>query len=241
MMKNVLDRFIAKYNLNGTADKVTWKSDKSGLSTRFISDDRNVVGEVSTTEISMDPGEYYVYETSQLRGLLGVLSDDITVKVQTDGTKTTGLTFSDKSIKTTFVLAKDVSTIPKAPTFKNLPKFEFTVKMDRTFMDRFVKAKGALSDIDTFAVVADGKTTSIVLGHSNMNTNRIALECEVDTQFKMDAIHHFHARCLRDVLVANKEADEGTLEVASDGLVRIKFSLTDFDVAYYLPEVKLGD
>jgi hypothetical protein len=240
MMKSVLDRFIAKYNLNGTADKVTWKSDKSGLSTRFISDDRNVVGEVSTTEFAMDPGEYYVYETSQLRGLLGVLSDDITVKVQTDGTKTTGLTFSDKSIKTTFVLAKDASTIPGAPNFKNLPKFEFTIKMDRAFMDRFIKAKGALSDVDTFAVVADGKTTNLVLGHSKMNTNRIALECEVDTQAKMDAIH-FHARCLRDVLVANKEADEGTLEVSSEGLIRVKFTLTDFTVAYYLPEVKLGD
>ena len=46
MNKIRLNRFIQKYNLAGLIESVTWKADGSKLVTKFISDDKTVLGEL---------------------------------------------------------------------------------------------------------------------------------------------------------------------------------------------------
>lgn len=241
MQKSILNRFIAKFNLNGTADKVLFKASKDGLSTRFMSDDRHVIGEVSTPELMFDDGEYAVYETPQLRNLLNVLGEDVTVKVQKNtGGKNIGLTFSDKSTKATFVLAADASNIPDVPKSKAMPPFEISIEINEEFVDRFSKAKGALPDVETFVVKSDGKTVDLVLGHSDMNTNRITIQTSTVPTGKFEPLN-FHARYFKDILLANKEADSGTLEVSALGMARVTFAITDFTVTYYLQKMDVAN
>jgi hypothetical protein len=241
MKKSILDRFISKYNLSGVANAVILKSDGKSLSTTFISDDKSVVGEVSTTELQMDTGAYAVYDTPQLRSMLAVLDEDITVKVNTLNGKNTSLSFSDNSgIKTNFVLASE-DNIPKAPAAKKaMPNFEVVANFDKLFVERFVKAKGALPDVETFTVLCDGKSAQIVLGHSKMNTNRVTLPLTASTMDKIDPIN-FHARYLKDILVANKEAEKGKIEVSSQGIARVTFEIANFTVTYYLPVIQIED
>ncbi len=236
--KNLLERFIAKYNLNGSAERVTWVAAKDSLSTKFLSDDKHVVGEVSLNQAVLDAGSYYVMETQQLRNLTGVLGDDITIKVQNTNGRTTGLTFSDNDVKTTFVLASDNSNIPAVPKSKSTPTYELSLPFDRNFMDRFVRAKTALAQVDTFTVLSDGKAVDIVLGYSNINTNRITLKMTVANPVKVAPID-FHARCLRDIFMANKEATAGILDVSTEGLARVTFTQDDFTTTYYLPQVEV--
>lgn len=239
--KNLFERFITKYNLNGSAERVTWVASKDKLTTKFLSDDKNVVGEVTLNNHVMDDGLYHVIETGQLKNQMGVLDDDINIKVQSTGGRTTGLILSDNNTKTVFVLASDNSNVPKVPTpkvdFNNYP-FEISLPIDRAFMERFARAKGALPAVDTFTVISDGKTVDIVLGYSTINTNRISMKMEGATASKIDPID-FHARCLKDIFVSNKEATAGTIDVSTEGLARVKLTQEDFTAVYYLPQVEM--
>jgi hypothetical protein len=239
MKKSVLERYISKYNLAGSVESVTLTADTKGVSTRFISDDRNVIGEVNTTLLTIDDGNYAIYETQQLKSLLNVLDEDVTLKVNKSGAKNISITLSDDKVKTNFVLASE-DNIPKVPLLKKLPTFNIVTTIDKMFVERFVRAKNALPDVETFTVTSDGKSVDIVIGHSKMNTNRVSIGVTATTVDKIDPIN-FHARYLKDILVANKEAESGTLEVSSDGMARVTFIIPDFKVTYYLPEIKIED
>ena len=47
MNKITLDTFIQKYNLGGNVNSVKWESDGSTLSTRFISPDKSLLGQLT--------------------------------------------------------------------------------------------------------------------------------------------------------------------------------------------------
>ena len=47
MNKTRITRFIQKYNLAGLVESVTWKAGDDKLVTRFISDDKTVLGEIT--------------------------------------------------------------------------------------------------------------------------------------------------------------------------------------------------
>ena len=46
MNKTRITRFIQKYNLAGLVESVAWKAADGKLVTRFISDDKTVLGEI---------------------------------------------------------------------------------------------------------------------------------------------------------------------------------------------------
>lgn len=236
MNKNTLERFIAKYNLAGAAESVFLITEGGELSTRFISSDRAVLGIIKTKEFVFDEGKYAVYETARLSGLLGVLGDDIRVKVNKDGKEAKSLLLSDGKAKVTFVLA-DPAVIPATPTAKQLPTFDITVKLDEEFISRFVKAKNGLPDVETFTVLSDDKKARVVLGHSRLNTNRVEFEVQSDTTKEIDSVN-FNAQYMKDILLANKEATEGKLEVSTKGLAHVTFKVEGFEVDYYLVAVQ---
>lgn len=236
MKKSTLERFISKYNLSGIADGVTWKADKTGVSTKFVSDDKHVIGDIKSTALKFDDGEYSIYDTAALRGLLSVLDDEIEVTPNKTGTRITSLTIKDDSTKVAFVLS-DPQNIPVVPAIKALPPFENVILLDAKFVERFIKAKGALADVETFTIVSDGKKVDVVIGYDNNNTNRVTITAATEKSTKIDPID-FHARYMKEILVANKDAKSGKLEVSSEGLSRITFVIDDFEVTYYLPQVQ---
>ena len=54
MDKNRLSRFISKYNLAGLVESVSWKAENKTLTTRFISDDKTVLGSVSVVDFDFE-------------------------------------------------------------------------------------------------------------------------------------------------------------------------------------------
>lgn len=234
MEKAKLERFIAKYNLNGACESVLIVSDGNTLSVRSISDDKNVLGEVTLDAANFPKGEFGVYETKKLRSILSVLGETLTVQPNVANKKVVGLNITDGSTKATFVLA-DQSAIPPVPDLKALPPADCTITLDEKFANTFVKAKGALSEVDTFAIMSNGEdtTASVVIGHSTINSNRITVTATTDVAVKMTPVS-FSANYLRDILVANKEVGTGTLAVSSRGISVVKFSGGGFTSTYYL-------
>ena len=239
MEKSKLEKFITKYNLAGSCESVIFKSDGETLSVRAISDDKNVLGEVSVEDIKFPEGEFGVYETKKLRSILSVLDENFTIKPSVNNGKTTGLGIADGSTKATFVLA-DSTVIPAVPDLKKLPPIDFTITLDEKFVTTFIKAKSALNEVETFAVMSNGEenTAEVVIGHSTMNTNRITVTAKTDKAVKMEPIS-FSANYLRDILTANKEVTNGTLQVSSKGLSVVKFSSNGYTSTYYLVQISI--
>lgn len=242
MQKSILDRFIAKYNLGGAAESVLWKSTgKTKLETKFITDDKNVLGIVSTDDFSLgEDAEVGVYETAQLRSLLGVLDEDVNVKVnRKDDGEPYSVLFRDASTKATFILA-DKTVIPGVPSLKELPDFDLTVNLDNKFSNTFVKGKNALPDTETFALNSVEGGVEIIIGYSAAtNTNRVTMKVDMaDGSTPIDRTIQFSARYMKEILTANKEARGGTLKVSSQGLAYVTFDVDGFEVAYYLVEIQ---
>lgn len=237
MEKSKFEKFIAKYNLGGSCESVLYKVDGSKLNTRAISDDKNVLCEVTAPSMGMSDGEYAVYETQKLRSILGVLGETLKVSTKKSSGKPVGLEFSDTSTEATFVLA-DASVIPNVPDLKKLPPFDMTIEMDESFINTFIKAKGALSDVETFTIISDGDSTAaqVILGYSSLNTNRVKINVTTNVATKVGPIS-FSAKYLREILVANKEAKGGQLEVSSKGLARTTFTADNISSTYYLVQI----
>ena len=236
MNKYKLTRFIDKYHLGGNVNAVVINSKGDSLTTRFITGDKALLGELSMDNWTFEDAELGVYDTEQLSRLLGVLDDDVTLNLTQSGDKAIAVEISDALSKVNFMLS-DKSVINQPPALKQLPEFQVSIKVDSNFIQRFISGKSALPDTDTFTVITDDDGVKLVIGYSSINTNRVTIPVET-TQFSKIENVSFNANLFKDVLVANKECESATLEVSEGGLSRINFKVDDYDATYYLVAVQ---
>ena len=236
MNKNNLVRFINKYNLNGNVNSVVLNSKDNTLSTRFITGDKSLLGELSLSKWKFEDADLGVYDTLQFSKLLDVLSDDITMKLNSSGDKAISLVVSDTDAKVNYMLS-DLSVINQPPALKQLPEFQVKIKVNTKFITKFISGKGALPETDTFTVITDDDNVKIVIGYSAINTNRVTLPVETETFEDINKVS-FNANLFKEVLSANKECESATLEVSQEGLSRINFKVDEYDVTYYLVAVQ---
>ena len=77
MRKEVVSRFIEKYRLGGNVNSVKLTSKDDTLHTRFITDDKSLLGELKMNSWTFENINFGVYDTEQLSKLLNVLTDDV--------------------------------------------------------------------------------------------------------------------------------------------------------------------
>jgi len=231
MNKSKFDGFINRYNLGGEIESVMIKSDDSNLSVRMISDDKTLLGDVTVVESDFPNGEFGIYTTSQLKGLLSVLDEAISVEEVTGAVK-----FSDKGTKVQYMLAAP-SVIPAVPDLKALPPFDVEVTLNDDFINKFIKSKGALSDADTFTFTSKAGKSEIILGYSSINSNRISIDVATNSTEDVEPIA-FSAKYLKAILMANKGSKTSSLKISSKGLSHVSFVDGDYTSNYYLVEIK---
>lgn len=231
MEKVKFDGFINRYNLGGEVESVMVKSEGTDLSVRMISDDKTLLGDVSVSGADFPDGEFGIYTTSQLKGLLSVLDNTIEVEEVTGALK-----FSDKGTKMQYMLAAP-SVIPAVPDLKQLPPFNVEITLDNEFVNKFVKSKGALSDADTFTFTCKDNKGEIILGYSSINSNRISISVDCTCDGDVDPIA-FSAKYLKAILLANKGSSSSSLKISSQGLAHLNFVEGDYTSNYYLVEIK---
>ena len=231
MRKEVVSRFIEKYRLGGNVNSVKLTSKDDTLHTRFITDDKSLLGEMTMKNFKFDEADMGVYNTEQLTKLLSVLDKDIDVDLTSIDDKAVSLKISDSNANVNFMLS-DLNVINTPPNLKQLPDFECKIKVDGKFMETFIKGKNALAEVDTFTVVNTKGSMELVIGYSSMNTNRVTIP--VNCEGTLTDHVSFSAKYFKDVLIANKECGSATLEVSSKGLSRINFKVDDYDVTYFM-------
>jgi len=231
MKKASIESFINRYNLGGEVESVKITSTDSEMKVSFISDDKTLLGEVTSKEGDFPNGEFGVYTTSQLKALLGVLESNVEV----DSTESY-IKFSDKGTSVNYMLA-DLSVIPVVPDLKQVPPFNSEVTLNDEFTSKFIKSKGALSESDTFTFSCIGDKGEVVLGYSTINTNRISISVECKCDGDVQPIS-FSAKYLKEILNANRASKSATLKISSQGLSYIEFETDTITSKYYLVEIK---
>ena len=235
MNKNNLLKFIQKYSLGGLIESVAWNAEGTKLSVRFISDDKTLLGEVEFNAYTSTPMNVGIYTTSLLKNMIGVLDSDLTLKVDKAGEKSVSLKLASDETETSYQLA-DLGVIPPVPDLKTLPNFGISIDMASNMIDKFIKAKGALSDVDTFTIFTEGGDLKMAIGYSSISTNRVTFTAQKDYAETVKPIS-FSAKYLKEILTANKEATSAKLKVSTDGLSNVEFQIDDFVCKYYLVEI----
>ena len=231
MKKASLEQFINRYNLGGEVESVKITSSDSEMKVSFISDDKTLLGEVTSKEGEFPNGEFGVYTTSQLKALLGVLESSMDVNSTESYIK-----FSDKGTSVNYMLA-DLSVIPVVPDLKAVPPMNVQITLDDDFTSKFIKSKGALSESDTFTFECKGGNGEIILGYSSINTNRISMKVECKCDGDVSPIS-FSAKYLKEILNANRGSKSANLQISSQGLANIEFEKDNLTSKYYLVEIK---
>ena len=225
MDKSKLVKFINKYYLGGNVNSVAINSDGNGLSTRFVSGDKSLLGEVKLKNYSITEADFGVYQTDALLKMLSVLDNDVSVDLVKAEEKAISLDAKDSGAKVRYMLS-DLSVINTPPQLKQIPEFELLLNVDKTFISKFISGKGALPDVESFTIVS-GDKPEVVIGYSSIATNRIAVPVENQTDNTIDNIS-FNANLFKDVLEANKECEAAVLEVSYEGLAIITFNVGDY-------------
>ena len=235
MNKIVLDTFIQKYNLGGNVNSVKWESDGSTLSTRFISPDKSLLGQLTLKKQTLPEFEVVVYDTPLLSKMLGTLADSVDFALITppsDDETPIAFHFSDSVISADYVLAA-IGVIPDVPELKNEPEYKTLVNIDSQFINSFIRGKGALADVETFAITPVDGGLEFTIGYSDINSNRISIKVQSGAVSLTEPVV-FNANLFKEVLNANKECSKATLQISDKGLAHIEFSVDDFNVKYWL-------
>ena len=245
MKKQTINTFIDKYSLNGTIESVKWVIDSANkqIKTASISDDKNVLSFVVIKDSAgLNDAEIGINDTAKLKKLLSVLNDEVNISFNMREDKIVSLSLTGESTDVQYVTA-DLSVIPKVPELKKLPPFNLEIPLTKEFVTTFVKAKNALSDVDTLNFSKDKKDKlKLVIGFSSVNSNRISIDFKpTEGKDTLGKTIHFSAKYLKEILTSNSDCENAVLKISDAGIAHVEFNNDVFNSSYYLVEIKNVD
>ena len=245
MKKQTINTFIDKYSLNGTIESVKWVVDSTNkqIKTASISDDKNVLSFVVIKDSAgLNDAEIGINDTAKLKKLLSVLNDEVNISFNTREDKIVSISLTGESTDVQYVTA-DLSVIPKVPELKKLPPFNLEIPLTKEFVTTFVKAKNALSDVDTLTFTKDKKDKlKLVIGFSSVNSNRISIDFKpTEGKDSLGKTIHFSAKYLKEILTSNSDCENAVLKISDAGIAHVEFNNDLFNSSYYLVEIKNVD
>jgi len=214
--KKVISDIVSKYSLGNNIEKVKWVITDEKFIIHFINDSKNLVGYVDyRKDIGLKPGDYGIFNTSQLIKCLNILDGDILV----DAT-TSKLNMADTNYDIKFNLA-DPAVIPNVPDINESNDWSVSFSVSDEFITRFVKSKDALSDLDTFTVETrdgfNGEELVFTVGTNITNTIEFTVEnATINESF--EAVP-FDSNLLKEILKANRTYHSGEIRINKKGLL----------------------
>ena len=236
MNKQTLMGFINRFYLGGQTQSAPVKSTKDTLSCAFINSAKSCVGDIVLAKNGIGDYEMGLYEIQDLIKLISVLDGDMDVDVKTVGEVASQLVLSQKNTKAriNYGLAR-LDVVQKKPDLSNVPEFTLELKLDKKFISTFISGKSALSEVATFAVLADGKEAKVVIGYSSTTqSNKVTIPVECGKVDSFEEAVLFDADTFKEILLANRDCESSTLYISDKGLAKVNFKVDNFDSTYVL-------
>jgi len=237
MDKNTLTSVIDKYYLNGTVESVKWAISDKNITVDFITPMKNLVGKVTSPNFDLVDSEIGIYNTSQFYKLIKIMNDTIILNLNKSEKGTPlELTLADNQYDLNYYLS-DLNLIETVPTINEPVNYDVTLTVSNEFISKFINAKKALGDIKQFTVKAekvdDEMNLLVIIGDGNGYANKIKFKNPCEAILGTDEIP-FPADVMTEVLKANEDATNGTIEINNEGLMKLTFKEDSIESIYYL-------
>lgn len=237
MQRKKIEQFISKYNLGGLSSQAVINYVDGQLLTKFKTDQNDLFGIVSVNDVTINGPDisFGVFNTDLIKKVLSAMQSDIQMGFVIENDEAVALTINDQIMSSKLLLA-DLDVIDPPPSINEIPDFEVTLPINSLFVDRFVKARNALTDSATVSFVVTSDNVEIVFNYSNShNTDRISMEIDaLENRANSKFVMTFNVDVIKEVLIANKDCETGMLKLSSAGLSEYMFSGQDFKSKYFI-------
>jgi hypothetical protein len=233
--KLTVQSIINKYYL-GTNESVKWEIKDNELNIDFMSPTKDVIGNVTCNNFSLEDSQLAIYDTKKLANLISICNGDLLLELEKTNQLFTKLKISDMNFNLTYALS-DPLLIDKVGTV-NVP--EWVVKLDLTSedIDNIIKAKSALAQIDNMLVTTtqdlDGNDVcEFIFGDESGHNNKITYQIAGDIK-EQDLKIPYNSDMFKTILQANKDMDGGVLYLSSMGLMKLEFNADSISSEYFM-------
>lgn len=239
MKKTLLESFIKKYSLCGTIESVKWVAKEKKMHVDAITEDKTVLVKVDLKPFEdFTDEEIGINDTSRLSKLLTTQGEDVSLTLNKTKDKITSVVLTGDKVEAQYPSA-DLDVITFVPSLKSLPEPNCEIILDEAFVDKFIKAKAALPEVENFTLLTKKDKVYLVLGHSKLNTARVTLE--VASTGKLENPISFSAKYFKEILTANSDCKASNLKVSDKGLAIAEFENDNFKCSYYMVTVSMDE
>jgi len=229
-----LQAIIEKYHLKGLIENVKWEIDSNKkLTINFMAPTREMVGSLTYNEFPLPESEIGISNTTQLDKLLAITSGDLILDYAKEGKIISKLLIADQQFNLNYSLA-DLLTVPKPGSYNGPEEYDIETTIDEEILTALVKAKNALSNSENVVVKPGLNGLEFTFGGDVEYANKVSYSIQnidlADKTFELV----YNSNLLKDILVANKNADSSKLYVNSSGLMKIEFNYKNLQSKYYI-------
>jgi hypothetical protein len=229
-----LQSVIEKYHLNGLIENVKWEVSKDKqLTINFMSPSREMLGKVTYNKFPLPESAIGINNTTQLDKLLAITSGDLVLDYVKEGKVISKLLIADEQFNLNYALS-DLLTIPKPGEYNGPEEYDVEVVLNNEIISALIKAKNALTNSENVVVEPDTLGLGFTFGGDVDYANKVSYYIQnveqPETPFKLV----YNSNLLKEILVCNKDMDEGKLFVKSNGLMKIMFNGKNTQSAYYI-------
>lgn len=247
MQKTELIQFLKKAYLGGIVD--TFKAEIA---------DKNMIIDINggsvfvylNANVDLPDGELIISNVEKLFSILSILNEDIDVSYEIAknyaGVSITNfLKFTDSNLTAHFKLSDPYaleSKLSDRPNrkFEDVPELDYGAKIviTKALIDKFAKAKRALSDSEVVAFKFNTATnqTEIIVNYKP-TTESNTIKFQVDTSFTDEVSEiHLNLGILTSIFATNPDFKDATLQIQSgdSSVVLIHFLNDDFEAKYLI-------
>lgn len=239
MDKKFLLSSVDKFYLNGLVEKTIWEVKNNVLGVNFMSNNRDMTGTVFANGFdTLDKEKIAVFNLSQLYKLIEITGQEVNICLEKQHKVSTKILFSDDQYEVEYALS-DALLIPKTPEVEEPAEFEFEFDITKELIDKYIKAKKALSSAEliTVDITYDKDSKGIIsftLGESNSYSNKISFSSSATKLTIPSNSLIFNAEYIKEIFNSNKDLVTGKGFLTNDGLMKLKFNTADIASTYYL-------
>lgn len=230
-----LQSIIEKYHLNGLIENVKWCIDgNKTLTIDFMAPTREMIGKVVYNGFPLPESEIGISNTTQLDKLLAITSGDLMLDYAKESKIITKLLIADNQFNLNYSLA-DLLTILKTGNYNGSEEYDIEATLDSEIITALVKAKNALSNSENVVIKPGLTGLEFTFGGDVEYANKVTYSIQnITTTNEIKFESTYNSNLLKEILVNNKGAESGVLNIRSNGLIKIEFNHKDLQSKYYI-------
>ena len=193
-----------------------------------------MIGEIKYTGIDLPDSEIAIYDTSQLDKLISITTGELNLNVVEHR-----LIVEDMNYTLSYPLAD--SLLIQTPKQVNESKgYHIECALETEHLSNIIKAKNALASdhlIFTITKNFDGDNVlTIIFGNNESYTNKIEYmiaNSNIDTSVNPMFNLPFDSEAIKVVMANNKDADDITMKLNTNGLLKLEFEGENWKSKYF--------